>query len=813
MKKIAILSLSLIITAATTSFLYHYTQQAKINYYQAHRLFLKNNYNLAIPYYQKSLEIEPSQAKAARELAYSYLWAKDTRHALALFKKLSKNNPENNQLKLALAEAYTQLGNHKKVISLIKKIIRETGQENLKIRLARAYLWDRQFDKAEKITNQILAEDPDGASAKFLLAQIFQYNQKSQQAAKILENLVEEEKELPKGLQKEEVRELLAQNYISRGQNQKAIELYQQLIDQNPADTNLKLKLAEVLSWAKELKRSENLYRKIIQKDPGKKEAYLGLAKVLIGQSRHQEAIAVIDKVGKVRGAKDARLLYGKAFLYSGKPRLARDIFVKVLKDYPQDVETRELLAQAYAYSKDYKKAISLYREILAKTDNRKAKKGLAEVLSWDRRYQESIKLYGQLLSAEYDKEIKRQRARVLGWSKNYQKALAEYEDLLNKEKDPAIRLEMEAKESYWKGEVKNAINGYQKLLIEEPANLEAAFDLSQLYSYQGIWEKAIEQYEGILKAQPLHFRAREGLAKAKILYKKVKTRLAYLFFEADSPDRTTDIKKHQILKSASFFIDKNKRIKISSDFAKRSFSDFSSISENKVYLEITYQDKPDWSLGAYYGLVNYHKHLDELFHLFGVSFGHRFLDRGMFNFNYQRQRLTDNSQLIRGYAYRHSFENKIDFDLTSKLTMGLDCRLAYYFDSNFLVEPGIDFTYYFSKEPRQFYLTYRYFFKEFRKESIDYWTPRGFSTNKLTLAWRHYLDSDQLFFGADQLYYQLKYEVSLDSTDILIHKFISEFNWDINKRLNIYVGGSFADTTSNVYQEKRITAGLKYYF
>jgi tetratricopeptide (TPR) repeat protein len=813
MKKIAILSLSLIITAAATSFLYHYTQQAKINYYQAHRLFLKNNYDSAIPYYKRSLQIDRSQPEALQELAYAYLWAQKARKALPIFEKLSNQYPKNRQFKLGLVEASTQLESHKKTIILIKDLIDQEPSLDLKMRLAKAYLWNRQLEESKRMIKEILKEKPEDVKAKLFLAKIFYYNQNSKEAVKILESLIETKQKPPETVEKADLQEFLAESYMANGQKQQAIKLYQQLVDQNPKNINFKLKLAEALGWAKQFRRSEKLYREIIAQGPKQKKVYLKLVELLSWQNKYQEAIDLIENLGEAGETKYARLLYGKALLFSGKPVLAKGVFEKVLKKHSDDLETRELLAQVYAYSKDYKKSASQYRTILKKTDSRKAKKGLAAVLSWDRQYQESIKLYAQLLSDEYDKEIKRQRARVLGWSKNYQKALAEYEDLLNKEKDPAIRFEMEAKESHWKGEVKNAINNYQKLLIEEPGNVEAAFDLSQLYSYQGIWEKAIEQYEGILKAQPLHFRAREGLEKAKILNEKVKTRLDYLFFEADSPNRTTDIKKHQVLKSASFFIDKNKRIKISSDFAKRSFSDFSSISENKVYLEITYQDKPDWSLGAYYGLVDYHKHLDELFHLFGVSFGHRFLDRGIFNFNYQRQRLTDNSQLIRGYAYRHSFENKIDFDLTSKLKMGLDCRLAYYFDSNFLVEPGIDFIYFFSKEPRQFYLTYRYFFKEFRKESLNYWTPRGFSTNKLTLAWRHYLNSDELFFGADQLYYELKYEVSLDSTDILIHKFISEFNWDINKRLNLHFGGSFANTTSNVYREKRITAGLKYYF
>ncbi|MCF7873335.1 MAG: tetratricopeptide repeat protein [Candidatus Omnitrophica bacterium] len=813
MKKIINLVFSLIVVAGLTSFLYHYTQQAEINYYQGHRLFLNGNYSKAIPYYKNSLKADHRQFKAKKELAYSYFWTDNPKKSIPLFEDISKKNPKNQELKLYLAKAYSRTGSRNKALSIMGKIETKDKQLDIKMTLAEIYIWNNQLTKARELLREVLAQNPSNNKAKFLLAKTFYYDQKSKKASKILENLLEEGKELPENVKEKEVRGLLAQTYISSNQSQRAVELYQQLVDQNPNDIDLKMKLAELLSWTKELERSEDLYRKIIKKSSRKREAYLGLAKVLIGQNRYKEAISIIDKIGKIKGTKNAKLMYGKALLYSGKPKLARDIFAKLLKDYPQDLETKELLADAYAYSKKYKKAILLYRKILVKTDRRKTKKGLAAVLSWNQQYQKSIKLYDQLLAEEYDPEVKRQKARVLGWSKNYQKALAEYKDLLDKEKSSAIRLEMEAKQAYWQGEVKSAINNYQKLLIAEPDNVEAAFDLSQLYSYQDMWEEAINQYENILKVQPLHSRAREGLEKAKIFYKKVKTRLDYLFFEADSPDRTTDIKKHQVLKSASFFIAKNKKIKISSDFAQRSFSDFSSISESKTQLEISYQNNPDWNLSAYYGLVNYYKHLDELFHLFGASFYHRFFDRGMFNFNYQRQRLTDNSQLIRDYAYRHSFENKIDFDLTSKLKMGLDCRLAYYFDANFLVEPGIDFTYYFSKEPRQFYLTYRYFFKEFRKESSDYWTPRGFSTNKLTLAWRHYLNSDQLFFGADQLYYQLKYEVSLDSTDILIHKFIGQFNWDINKSLNIHFGGSFADTTSNVYQEKRITAGLSYYF
>jgi tetratricopeptide (TPR) repeat protein len=813
MKKITILLLTLIIIAAATSFFYHHTQQAQINYYQAHRLFLKNNYNLAIPYYQKSLRIDPSQPKAQRELAYSYLWTKKAQQTLPLFEKLSNQDPENNQFKLGLVEAYTQLGNHKKTIALLKDLISEDGNQDLKIRLATAYFWQKQFDKAKAVIDAVLQESPDNASAKLLLARIYYSDQQSERAVKILKDLIKEKTELPAEIKKEEIEELLAKSYLASGQRQKAIDLYQRLVSQNPKAVNLKIKLAEVLSWAKQFEKSEKLYREIIRKNPRQKKIHIKLVELLIWQNKHQEAIDLIDSFSQIKGTKEARLLYGKALLFSGKPILAKAIFKDLLVDYPKNLEIKRLLADAYAYSKNYKKAIFQYRQILESTDQREAKQNLAQVLSWDKQYQESIKLYDQLLTDKYSQEIKLQKARVLGWSKNYQKALEEYKGLLNKEEDLAIRLEMEAKDSYWQGETKNAINKYQRLLTEDPENVEAAFDLSQIYAYQGMWEKAIRQYKDIIDKQPLHFRAKEGLEKVTILYKKVGINTDYLFFEADSSGRTTDIKKHQISETVSFFINKNINLEIDYDFAKRSFSDFSNISENQTSLKITYQQQPDWSLSAHYGLVDYYRQLDELFHLFGVGFSQRIFDRGRFDFNYQRQRLTDNSQLIRTYAYRQNFQNEVKFDLTSKLKFGLDCSLAYYFDQNFLIEPGISFTYYLSKEPRQFYLQYRYFFKEFKKESPNYWTPRGFSTNKLTLAWRHYLNNDELFFGADQLYYQLKYEVSLDSDDIIIHKFSNELNWDINKRLNFYLNGSFADTTSEVYQEKRISAGLKYYF
>ncbi|MCF7893374.1 MAG: tetratricopeptide repeat protein, partial [Candidatus Omnitrophica bacterium] len=151
MKKIAILSLSLVIIAAATSFLYHYTQQAKINYHQGHRLFLKGNYSKAIPYYKNSLKVDPRQLKVKKELAYSYFWTDNPKKAIPLFQDISKKNPKNQELKLYLAEAYSRTGSRNKALSIMDKIEVKSKQPDVKMALAEIYIWNSQLVKARKL--------------------------------------------------------------------------------------------------------------------------------------------------------------------------------------------------------------------------------------------------------------------------------------------------------------------------------------------------------------------------------------------------------------------------------------------------------------------------------------------------------------------------------------------------------------------------------------------------------------------------------------------------------------------------------------
>jgi len=83
--RIVFYGLILIGIAVTTTFIYHNTQQADINYYRGHKLFEKGEYDKAIKFYQKLLAEHPG----LKDILY-YLSNEEQRHKKLLEKKIYK---------------------------------------------------------------------------------------------------------------------------------------------------------------------------------------------------------------------------------------------------------------------------------------------------------------------------------------------------------------------------------------------------------------------------------------------------------------------------------------------------------------------------------------------------------------------------------------------------------------------------------------------------------------------------------------------------------------------------------------------------
>jgi CheY-like chemotaxis protein len=89
----------------------------------------------------KSLEYDSDYILPEKELAHSYLWTEEPAKSIPLFLNILSKEPENNEIKLSLADAYAWTGNYSEAISLIREVISQNNSLAAKIKLAEVYLW------------------------------------------------------------------------------------------------------------------------------------------------------------------------------------------------------------------------------------------------------------------------------------------------------------------------------------------------------------------------------------------------------------------------------------------------------------------------------------------------------------------------------------------------------------------------------------------------------------------------------------------------------------------------------------------------
>jgi tetratricopeptide (TPR) repeat protein len=181
-----------VVTAAIISVFYHLTQQADINYYQGHRMFLAGKYRPAIPFFQTALEEDPGKKEAILELGYSYLWTGSPKKAIPLLLVSSKNYPKDKKIMCGLADAYSWNKKYDEAIAILRNKLLVSDDILIKKKLAEVYLWSGRNDLAEIILESILRRNPGDTDALYMLGKALYYSGESRKASEILEKLLKE---------------------------------------------------------------------------------------------------------------------------------------------------------------------------------------------------------------------------------------------------------------------------------------------------------------------------------------------------------------------------------------------------------------------------------------------------------------------------------------------------------------------------------------------------------------------------------------------------------------------------------------------
>jgi tetratricopeptide (TPR) repeat protein len=436
-----------------------------------------------------------------------------------------------------------------------------------------------------------------------------------------------------------------------------------------------------------------------------------------------------------------------------------------------------------------------------------------ARVLSWHRKYREAEKVYDQLIQQDpNDWKVQREKARMLGWDRQYSRAIREYKAMLKKFPDnECIKLEGEAKEAYYDGHDQTAILKYERLISIEPDNLEARFDLAQVYSRQSMWPQAHQAYAQTLDIYPGHFRAREADEKVTALYGGPNLSLSYQFDKQESSARQVDVTQNQFGLDVEQWITPRLTADFRYNYENLSFEQVKISPDASRFLGgFQYVDHPRGDIGVMFGALDFFDSRND-FWLYDVNAHVRTFDVATLDLTARRREFIQNFNTWNSRIASYDEGVALDYFVTRRWFVRPSYMFSAMTDNNEKHTLGADTRYRILWEPTALDVGYRYEQWFFERFSPIYFSPSDFRMHTFYVDWKHYLNKNELFWGTNDTYYNLQYAFEFDSQNQTANTFGVGLHHDFTKKLSLHADYFF--TRGTVYQEDAATVSLKYTF
>jgi len=596
-----------------------------------------------------------------------------------------------------------------------------------------------------------------------------------------------------------------------------AILYYKALLDNRPDDKALKLKLADVFLWSKDYDKALELYRQSDIKPETDRKRFKNLGDALLGAKRYDGALKAYDML--IRSYPDdteTKMNIADSLLGAGRTKEASEIFDRIMSEKKGDIKLMTRLAEILALRQRYDDAIKVCGDILAiDPDNSAAKLWLGRIYSWNRRYAEALSLYDGIIRRNPDWiAARREKARVLGWTREYGKSISEYRAILKDVKaDEASRREMLAKTGFYNIFDEDAIGDYNRWLELEPENLEALYDLGQVYSRQMQWSNARKTYGRILEIIPSHFRAVQAAGKVDIYSGRLLGRAGAEYYEADSASRHMDERYYD------FFIDAKAPIAewLYASYRQDSFihmtADPAWVNRQRFTAGAELYKKPWFWAIAHYAYSIYSHDL-KVSHNFDEEINLRPLDVILLTASHRREDVLDNGQTMKSNLKRDDYMGRAAIRPNRRLTFGGDYKYSDYNDGNSRQWYGIDASCIVLHEPRFLKCFYRYEEYAFQKPNYTYFSPGSFHTNSFGVEFRHFLNKEELFWGTNDTYYTARYKVNFDVHDLTAHTIYADFHKDWNDRFSMHIEWHIIMyDRQETYREQGLNGYVSYYY
>lgn len=446
--------------------------ESAFNYFfvEAVKQKLMGNAGEALKYFEQAIKLKPSSDAAYYQMAQIVLSNRDLARGKKYAVKAHELQPGNIWYLMTLAGIYYQEAKLDSAIIYYEKAVKQYPEkENLKMNLGNLYSENGNYDKAGRIFSSIDRKYGVNESTTLALVRNLMAAKKYSEArVQILELLKQNPEEIL-------YNGVLAEIYRGEGENERALEVYKQLIERNPDNPQTQLALCDFLITEKAyddliiLLNTVAINNKIEKQDKIELFAHLIEIQDVIKNYENNLWLALMVLEANYKNDDVIVLLRPELLKKAGKFTESAQRLEEIVKIRPENYFAWEKLLLAYYELKEFKKLMER-GEAAATRFNRSflAKILYAQGAAENEQYQISLEeLRKAAILAGDNKDLLLQvlnmKADVYYRMKEFEKSFEAFEEALSSNKDDLT-----------------VLNNYAYYLAEQDMRLKEAEEMAK---------------------------------------------------------------------------------------------------------------------------------------------------------------------------------------------------------------------------------------------------------------------------------------------------------------------------------------------
>ncbi len=415
------------------------------------------------------------------------LYNEDPQKAISLIKGYIKENPTDKNAKLLLAKILSWRGDNKEAMELLAKF-QESDDNRAKLLFGKILAWQGDYDRAVHFLSDVYANGTEKQKyeAKKMLGYVYMWKDQKDKAKEIFEALL---KDNPND---EEVKESLL---VIKGEVKPLIKKYEKELAKDPTNETIILKLADYYYMIKEYEKAASYYEKYLRLHPEKVEIYKTLGDIYLELKEYYKGFGYWEYYANYLNTKESFYQLAQRYYWNGFNNEALLVLNELLKKYPDYKEAALLKAKILKINPRFvtSKSSATIDEYFQ--DKSKKILAMADRVYFANLYESAASYYKSYLTLEpEDYEAREKYAYALEFSKDYAKAAGEFYLLFWIKKTPLIEYHY-AYNLQKMGDIKKAEKIYKKLIKEVPKPVPP-FIKKFLEEWKKAWESMdIKEY------------------------------------------------------------------------------------------------------------------------------------------------------------------------------------------------------------------------------------------------------------------------------------------------------------------------------